>query len=191
MVGGARVGAGGRLTVLRPRDSLFVARLILESGGERREARITGPVTIGRSPSATFSIDDKTLSREHTVIQGQAGRYVVKDLESKNGTYLNGKLIKQPETLKHGDRVKIGLATFMIVWDPEDSAAERSATAPATRTAAVQRAPATRPHENIDSGAGAAAARFLATLVALGVFAVGTYFAKGLFLTHLLPRIPQ
>lgn len=166
-----------------------MARLILESGGERRETRITGPVTIGRSPSATFSIDDKTLSREHTVVQGQAGRYVVKDLESKNGTYLNGKLIKQPETLKHGDRLKIGPATFMIVWDPEDTAAERSATAPATRPAAVPRAPATRTHESADIGG--AAARFLATLVALGVFAVGTYFAKGLFLTHLLPRIPQ
>ncbi|HEX7897019.1 MAG TPA: FHA domain-containing protein [Planctomycetota bacterium] len=164
-----------------------MARLILESGGERRETRITGPVTIGRSPSATFPIDDKTLSREHTLISGQRGHYTVKDLESKNGTYLNGKLIKQPEALKHGDRVKVGPATFMIVWDPEDSAAERQAPAPAARP--VSR-PATRREPAVASG-GAGIARFFSTIIALGVFVVGTWFAKQLVIQFLFPRIPQ
>lgn len=171
-----------------------MARLILESGGQRREARITGPVTIGRSPSATFPIDDKTLSREHTLISGQPGHYTVKDLESKNGTYLNGQLIRRPEPLKHGDRVKVGPATFMIVWDPEDTAAERpvasttatAATAPAR--AAARPAP-TRPREEAVASGGLA--RFMATLIALGVFVAGTWFAKGLAASLLLPRIPK
>lgn len=166
-----------------------MARLLLESGGERREVRISGPVIIGRSPSATFCVDDKTLSREHTRISGQPGRYVVQDLESKNGTYLNGKLIKQAETLKHGDRVRVGPATFMILWDPEDSAAERPAERPAARPATV--APRSRPKEEAATSSGGGFARFLATLIALGVFAVGSWFAKGLYISLLFPRIPQ
>jgi predicted component of type VI protein secretion system len=164
-----------------------VARLILESGGERREIRITGPVTIGRSPSATFPVDDKTLSREHTLVSGQRGHYTVKDLQSKNGTYLNGKLIKQPEALKHGDRVKVGPATFMIVWDPEDAAAERPATSHPAPARPASR-PATRREAAVGS-VGAGIARFFSTLVALGVFVVGTWFAKQLVLQFLLPRI--
>ena len=164
-----------------------MARLIQESGGGKREVRITSPVTIGRSPSATFTIDDKTLSREHTLISGQAGRYTVKDLESKNGTYLNGKLLKQPEALKHGDRVKVGPATFLIVWDPEDApAVARPATSAPARAAAR---PATRREAVIVSGGGIA--RFFSTIVAWGVFVVATWFAKGLIATFILPRIPQ
>ena len=164
-----------------------MARLLLESGGERREIRISGPVTIGRSPSATFPIDDKTLSREHTRVSGSAGRYVVQDLESKNGTFLNGKLITRPEPLKHGDRVRVGPATFMILWDPEDSAAEQPA--PAPRPAATAAPRPGRAHAEAVGGGGVA--RFFATLIALGVFAAGSWFAKNLYITLLFPRIPQ
>lgn len=171
-----------------------MARLIQESGGGKREVRITSPVTIGRSPSATFTIDDKTLSREHTLISGQAGRYTVKDLESKNGTYLNGQLIRRPEPLKHGDRIRVGPATFMIVWDSDDASADRpagsttatSATAPARPAAR----PATRRAAAVEVGGGGFA-RFLSTVIAWGVFVAGTWFAKQIISTFLLPRIPQ
>jgi predicted component of type VI protein secretion system len=166
-----------------------MARLIQESGGGKREVRITTPVTIGRSPSATFPIDDKTLSREHTLVSGQRGRYTVKDLESKNGTYLNGKLIKQPEALQHGDRIKVGPATFMIVWDPEDAAAERPATAPAAPARPATRPP-TRRAAAVSTGGGGIV-RFFSTIIAWGVFVAGTWFAKQIIATFLLPRIPQ
>lgn len=169
-----------------------MARLILETGGGRRETRISGPVTIGRSPSATCPVDHKTLSREHTQVYGQGGRYFVKDLESKNGTYLNGQLIRQPEALKHGDRIKVGPSVvFMIVFDPEDVVSTSAPTQPARP---VTHAPAPRAREEAPSsggGAAAAAARFFATLIAIGVFVVGSWFAKQLFISLVLPRIPQ
>ena len=98
-----------------------MARLLLESGGERREIKVAGPVTVGRSQSASVYLDDKTLSREHTQFYLQNGRLLVKDLDSKNGTYPNGSLIKDAQALKHGDRVKVGVATFTVALEAGDA----------------------------------------------------------------------
>jgi pSer/pThr/pTyr-binding forkhead associated (FHA) protein len=95
--------------------------LILESGGERRELKVTGPITIGRSPEATVHVDDKTLSREHTRVYLDHGRVFVRDLGSKNGTYLNGALIREPQPLKHGDRIKVGPAHLTVVLEAGDA----------------------------------------------------------------------
>jgi pSer/pThr/pTyr-binding forkhead associated (FHA) protein len=165
-----------------------VARLISEAGGGRRETRISGPVIIGRSPSATIPIDDKTLSREHTQVYGQNGRYYVKDLESKNGTYLNGQLIRQAEPLKHGDRIKVGPATFVVAFDPQD---QPVAAPPAPPPPTPARRPATHVREHAPAGSGSAGRAF-ATMIALAVFVVGTWFAKQLILQfNLLDLMPR
>lgn len=161
----------------------------MESGGGRRETRISGPVTIGRSPSATIPIDDKTLSREHTQVYGQNGRYYVKDLDSKNGTYLNGQLIRQAEALKHGDRIKVGPATFVVAFDPQD---QPVAAPPAPPPPAPARRPATHVRESAAPAGSGAAGRFFATVVAVGVFLAGTYVAKQVILQfNLLDLIPK
>jgi predicted component of type VI protein secretion system len=166
--------------------------LIVESGGERRELKVTGPVTIGRSPTATLHIDANTLSREHTQVFVQNGRLYVRDLESKNGTYLNNNLIRQAEPLKHGDRIRVGPAVVLtVVLDPGDAAGPSAPVRPATHVPppaapapAVAR-PRTRRVEAAGSDIGAIAARYLATIVAVGVFVVGTYVAKLVFVSIL------
>ena len=114
-----------------------VARLFLEYHGDRREIKINGPVTVGRSKSATISIDDLMLSREHARIYLDGGRHVVSDLGSKNGTYLNGALLRQPESLKTGDRIKIGPAslTFYLLDSGRTSPVTAQAPAPAAHQA--------------------------------------------------------
>lgn len=92
-----------------------MARLLLESGGERREINVAGSITVGRSQSAGVYLDDKTLSREHTRFYIENGKLFVRDLESKNGTFLNGTMIKNTQPLKPGDRVKVGFATFTVL----------------------------------------------------------------------------
>jgi predicted component of type VI protein secretion system len=166
-----------------------MARLILESGGERKEIRIRGAVIIGRAPSADVSIDDRTLSREHTRVYGENGRYFVRDLESKNGTYLNGELIRRPEALKPGDRIKVGPATFVFAADPDDlPPAPAPAPAPEARPAA---APAPRPRPRTESGAAAdAAAALFARIALFGIAAATAWFSKDFF-ARLLERIPS
>jgi pSer/pThr/pTyr-binding forkhead associated (FHA) protein len=148
-------------------DELAVARLLLESGGERRELEVTGPITIGRSRTATVYLDDKTLSREHTRFYLDHGRAFVQDLGSKNGTYLNGTLLKKAEALEHGDRVKVGVALFTVTLDD---------------------APRPRQERQIVIGTHPAAA-FVYRIALLSVVGGGAYLSKGLF-HWLLARIP-
>lgn len=163
-----------------------MARLIVESGGQRREARIAGPVTIGRAKTATLCIDDKTLSREHTRVWKDGSRYVVQDLGSKNGTLLNGRLLKQPTALKNGDRIKVGPAVFAVVFDPGDAPAAAPAPAPpAPRAAAAPRPAPTRDRaRQVQEQAMDALGPFMGcvyNIVLVGVVVVGAYVSKGIF----------
>jgi len=174
-----------------------VARLLLESGGERREIKVAGPITVGRSQTAGVYLDDKTLSREHTQFYLDHGRICVRDLDSKNGTYLNGAVLKQPAALKPGDKVKVGVATFTVVHEAGDAlpavtapvaAPARHAPAHAGTTATAPQqhaAPSARPRPRLTPHP---AAVFVYRVILLGVIAGGAYFSKPLFV-ELLKKI--
>lgn len=72
------------------------------------------PVTIGRHSSNRLVLDDQAASRAHAVIEYSRGAYYVRDLNSSNGTFLNGRKITQ-EPLKPGDRIAIGAVRITIV----------------------------------------------------------------------------
>jgi hypothetical protein len=171
-----------------------VARLTWESGGERREIKVTGQLTVGRSQTAGVYLDDKTLSREHTQFFVQGGRLFVKDLESKNGTYLNGALIKGDQPLKHGDRVKVGLATFTVVLEQGDAMPAVSAplAAPAPSRPATHHPPArttaTAPAvERVRPQAGGPHwfAVFIYRVILVTVIVIVAYVSKGFFARFL------
>jgi predicted component of type VI protein secretion system len=100
-----------------------MARLIIESAdGRGREYPITGTVVIGRLKTNPIPIDDVKASREHAAIRAIGGDYYLTDLESRNGTLLNGEMIKGHVRLRHCDRVSIGGMDFRFVEDPADQA---------------------------------------------------------------------
>lgn len=68
-------------------------------------------VLIGRHPDCTLRIDSPLVSREHTRLSVRDGRWLIEDLGSINGTFVNGRRIRLPVTLNVGDRV--GIATFL------------------------------------------------------------------------------
>ena len=70
------------------------------------------PITIGRAPSASVRISDRWLSREHCTIYRDDNSLVVRDLGSTHGTYVNGQQV-QEAILRSGDRISIGLTTFV------------------------------------------------------------------------------
>src|SRR6516162_3470864 len=77
-----------------------------------------GAVSVGRDPSNRMPIRDVTISRQHCVIELQDGRAIVTDLESHNGTFVNGiPISKRP--LAHGDVVRMGQCE--LVFLTEDS----------------------------------------------------------------------
>jgi len=74
-------------------------------------------LAVGRSRDNDFHCpDDASLSRRHMVLERKGEEWVVRDLESKNGTYLNGARIQGPQPLRAGDRIRAG--DLVLVFDP-------------------------------------------------------------------------
>lgn len=70
-------------------------------------------VLLGRGPSCHARLDDSRVSRRHAKIEPDADQYVVVDLDSTNGTSLNGNRVARA-TLSHGDVVSLGGVEVMF-----------------------------------------------------------------------------
>ncbi len=78
-----------------------------------------GVITIGRSRSNTIYLAHGSASRNHARISLIDGQYVLSDLKSRNGTYVNKKRIKNI-SLKHNDQIVLGDRSFVFsLKDPE------------------------------------------------------------------------
>lgn len=75
--------------------------------GELARHALEGPVTIGRSPECSVAVHDAQLSRKHCRIEPVLEQWVITDLESKNGTRVEGEKIAR-HTLVDGDVIRIG-----------------------------------------------------------------------------------
>lgn len=78
------------------------------------------PIIIGRGTDIDIRIPDRTVSRIHCGLSRSAAHIVLTDLESHNGTFVNGKQIMQC-FLGEGDEIRIG-STSMIVVNLDDEA---------------------------------------------------------------------
>ena len=88
------------------------------------------PVTIGRSPQGDIFIDKPAVSFHHARIYSQAGVYYVEDLNSTNGTFLNGIRITQAP-LTYGDVITVGKHTVRFARDSAGVPAPAPAAQPA------------------------------------------------------------
>ena len=70
--------------------------------------------TIGRAPRADFIVDAALVSRLHCRLAAGAGEIEAIDLESTNGTYVNGERVDRA-TLKDGDRLRVGAVELVVV----------------------------------------------------------------------------
>jgi two-component system, NtrC family, sensor kinase len=71
---------------------------------------------IGRGAETT-QLHDNTISRSHARIFGQNGKFYIQDIDSANGTYVNGVRIVRPFHLKHGDHVRAGHTVLVFSED--------------------------------------------------------------------------
>ncbi len=75
------------------------------------------PAVIGRS-SDQIHLSDHTASRRHAEIRPDNGSWLLVDLNSSNGTYLNGQRVISPTVLRHGDQIKVG-STLLVFTGQE------------------------------------------------------------------------
>lgn len=72
------------------------------------------PTVIGRSSKCDVQLDQESVSRNHARIQRQRNHYVIRDLGSTNGTYVNDELVDEV-VLRDGDQLKIGRTIFKFI----------------------------------------------------------------------------
>jgi sigma-B regulation protein RsbU (phosphoserine phosphatase) len=100
---------------------------------------LEGPaVSIGRASDCGIPIKDRYLSRKHAEIIVIGTHWVLKDLGSANGTYLNGARVERDENLKTGDRIRLG--DTEIVFETAERNTDRMiavAESPASPTIAI------------------------------------------------------
>jgi len=70
--------------------------------------------TIGRSTGADFIVEAPLVSRVHCRVTAGASELEVTDLDSTNGTFVNGERVVQRRTLRIGDRLGVGRVEFVI-----------------------------------------------------------------------------
>jgi pSer/pThr/pTyr-binding forkhead associated (FHA) protein len=75
-------------------------------------------ITIGRNPGNDIHIDNLGVSKQHAKISKQDGAYVIEDLNSTNGTFINNKRVAKA-ILNDNDEVHIGKHSLKISFQPQ------------------------------------------------------------------------
>src|ERR1700722_9859776 len=83
------------------------------------------PITIGREEGNLLRLNDERVSRFHAKVQFDNGEIILTDLESTNGTRVNGNIV-QIRRLRPGDRVGVGRS--LLLFGSEQEIAARQAT---------------------------------------------------------------
>jgi HD-GYP domain-containing protein (c-di-GMP phosphodiesterase class II) len=96
-----------------------MAIAIISRGAQagRRITILAWPADIGRDAAATIAVDDPRASRYHARIKKRDRLYILEDLQSKNGTYLNGDKISNA-VIHSGDKILVG-DTEIVFMTPE------------------------------------------------------------------------
>jgi len=95
----------------------FIPYVVVVDGphaGTRFQLR-EGENPIGRSVSSVAMLEDQSVSRKHAVLSFTAGSWVLFDAGSKNGTFVNGKKVKDPVTIGHGDVIQVGIYALRLM----------------------------------------------------------------------------
>ena len=94
-------------------------------------------VTIGRAPTNQIVIKDERCSRSHAELFISDNRWMLRDIESRNGTVVGDHLLKEDWPLKPGDVIRIGHSQLVFVHNLSDAFSEASAALTAARSRAT------------------------------------------------------
>jgi adenylate cyclase len=112
-----------------------MAKLILTSPEGQQTVTLASRNSLGRHPDSSIQILDKIVSKEHCRVLLEGDTWVLEDLDSLNGTFLNGTRVNGKRPLVHGDEFSLGATRARF----ELEARERNSV---PDTALVQRSPA-------------------------------------------------
>jgi pSer/pThr/pTyr-binding forkhead associated (FHA) protein len=82
------------------------------------ELRFTAPeITIGRHPSCEWMLPNDTVSSRHARLVFHHDQWWLEDLDSRNGTFLNGEAVGAPAVLTNQDNIRCGQVSFSVNFE--------------------------------------------------------------------------
>src|ERR1700691_1759552 len=87
---------------------MFTIVISEKGGAERRETFEKSEISVGRVQGNDLMLPKGNVSKHHARILSRDGRFIVTDLKSTNGTYVNGRKIAQATIVREGDKIYIG-----------------------------------------------------------------------------------
>jgi TolB protein len=160
-------------------DASIFPRLIVREGGRVvQEVELRGDLGIGRAEDNDLQLLDPKASRHHARLHSEEDLFVLTDLDSANGTRVNGIEVTEPHPLEHGDRIVIGDTelTYHVPGRADQDTVAMEGVPPAVQVAAVTEvmevpppaeAPAKRPSPQLIGGLVFAAVAIVAILAAI------------------------
>lgn len=105
-----RTGAAAEAGALHPMKAVL---RIVELGRERLFEALC-PLTIGRDRTCELVLADAEVSRKHARFETQGGVVFLRDLESRNGTFLNGQRLTSAVETREGDAIDVGTTRVIV-----------------------------------------------------------------------------
>ncbi len=88
--------------------------MLNERGGKVSSHRLSGTLQIGRASTCDIRPSDNYISQLHAKISDRNGSWVIEDLGSTNGTYLNQRKVTVPTEIAPGDRIRVGKTVLEV-----------------------------------------------------------------------------
>ena len=132
----------------------MLAYLVIREGAKWSDVSRLTPgrtVTVGRAPTNSIVVKDERCSRYHAEVFSTQGQWTLRDLDSRNGTLLNGQKVTGDVTLAEGDVIRIANCQMAFCYDLSKAFAESSPKAGLTSEPGEETVAAVVPSETSDS----------------------------------------
>jgi len=106
-----RVRAAADIGALRPME----VELEIRERANERVLRIRPPFELGRTRDADVFLRDGEVSRRHLRFETQGGVVYIRDLQSSNGTFLNGRRVTEAIEVREGDEIDVGTTRLRVL----------------------------------------------------------------------------
>jgi len=110
-----------------------MAKLVITGPEGQMERDLSAVNTLGRHPNNSIQLLDRIVSKEHCVVEQRGPRWVLRDLGSLNGTYVNDQRVAGEAVLHHGDQITLG-GTRAVFHEPAQVATALTGPNPAAAT---------------------------------------------------------
>jgi len=88
--------------------------MLVNKGRPDEKHDLKGTLNVGRAPDNQIVVDHPTISRHHGWIKEDKGEFLVFDVGSANGTFVNDERIEAPRPLQTGDVIRFGEVEFVF-----------------------------------------------------------------------------